>query len=394
MLHETTQAGYDCAVVTRLPGTSPLVGGVFLLLLLSSCVGLSERESGAQGPGTPVDGAAGSEAEERPDSGAEALLRQALAASPAETRVLREGAQLVAAVYDLDGDRREDVASLAVELPEAAPAPPGSVYDPPRPPEAGSPRYPFVLEYYLQPPRGTGSMRSIGLGNHSSARDFFIVPLHGTRGLPVAVSTEFYTLRGTEEAWVVFQQGEEPSLFRLAENPNADFEVFDIDGDGTREVITRQSRLEEGRGYESYLTLHQLEESGFAPVGTINIVRNLREFLGDLRTQILAGRWSSIADGSESTPSELDRYFRPVEDNLAGGEPFPFSHVAEIGVENVLLPQLLENPFGSLENRETVILPFNVVCCEGALFSYLLGVRFRQNPFIGEQFELVPYAAE
>jgi hypothetical protein len=394
MLHETTQAGYDCAVVTRLLGPSPLVGSVLLLLLLSSCVGLSEWEAGGKDPGTPAAGVAGSEAEERPGSEADAVLRRALAASPAETQILQEGQFAVAVAYDLNGDRREDVASLAVRSGAGGLPPSASLFRPPRPPNAGTPSYPFVLEYYLQSPRGGGSLRSVGLGNHPAARDFFVVPLHTTRALPASVSTEFYTPRGTEEVWVVFQYEEDPSLFRLSKHPNAGFEVFDIDGDGTQDVITRQSRLEEGRGYESYLTLHQLEPSGFSAVGTINIVRNLREFLGELRTHILAGRWSSIAERGAGSPSELETYFRPVEDTFAGGEPFPFSYVAEIGIENVLLPQLLENPFGSLEQRETIILPFNVVCCEGALFSFLMGVRFQQNPFTGEQFELVPYPVE
>jgi len=359
--------------------------------LLSSCVGLSEWESGGEGAGTPVAGDAGSENAERPDSGEDAILRRALAASPAETQVLQEGRYAVALAYDLDGDRREDVASLAVRAGEGRALPSASLFRPPRPPDAGGPSYPFVLEYYLQSPRSPGDLRSVGLGNHSAARNFSVVPLHATKALPAAISTEFYTPRGTEEVWAVFQDGEGPSLFRLAKHPNAGFEVFDIDGDETQEVVTRQSRLEEGRGYESYLTLHQLEETGFSPVGTINVVRNLREFLGNLRTKMLGDRWSSIANGGAGSPSELDGYFRPVEDTFAGGEPFPFSYVAEIGIENVLLPQLLENPFGSLEERETIILPFNVVCCEGGLFSFLLGVRFRQNPFVGEQFELVPY---
>ncbi|MFP4432161.1 MAG: hypothetical protein ACLFPV_12995 [Spirochaetaceae bacterium] len=377
--------------MTRFPGPSPLVGGVLFFLLLSSCAGLSERESGGEGAGTPVAGVAGSEDAERPDSGQDAVLRLALAASPAETQVLQEGRYAVALAYDLDGDRREDVASLAVRAGEGRTLPSASLFRPPRPPDEGGPSYSFVLEYYLRSPGSSGDLRSVGLGNHSAARDFSVVPLHATKALPAAVSTEFYTPRGTEEVWAVFQVGEAPSLFRMAKHPNAGFEVFDIDDDQTQEVVTRQSRLEEGRGYESYLTLHQLEETGFSPVGTINVVRNLREFLGDLRTKILGGRWGSIADGGAGSPSELDGYFRPVEDTFAGGESFPFSYVADIGIDNVLLPQLLENPFGSLEARETIMLPFNVVCCEGALFSFLLGVRFRQNPFVGEQFELVPY---
>ncbi len=388
MLHETTQAGYDCAVVVRLLGALLLL----FLLLLSSCITLSEGEPGADGAEGPVGNAAESETGAVPES--EAVLALALEASPATTTVLRDGNRSVALAYDLDGDRREDVVSLSAQIPEGNPLPPGRLFRPPRPPAPEDPSHPFLLEVYFRSPRGPGHLRSVALGNHPAARSFSVVPLHSAWTLPASVSTEFYTTRGTEEVWVVFQDGQEPSLLRLAKHPNAGFEVFDIDGDRVREVVTIQSRLEQGRGYESYLTLYQLTERGYASAGTINIVRNLRQFLDDIRVEILAAQWSSIADGAAKSPSDLDRFFPPVDDAGAAGEPFAFSRFAEIGIEDVRLPQLLENPFGSLQERETVILPFNVVCCEDAIFSFLMGVRFRRNPFTGDQFELVPFPTD
>ncbi len=392
MLHETTQAGYDCAVVTRLSGPPTLVGGALLLLLISSCVNLSERGSGADGLEGPVENAAASEAREIRES--EAALAAALEASPPETTVLRADNRSVAIAYDLDGDRREDVATLSVQTPEGSPFPSGPLFSPPRPPAPESPSYPFLLEVYFRSPRVSAPLRTVALGNHPAARSFFVVPLHAERMLPASVSTEFYTARGTEEVWVVFQNDRNPSLLRLAKHPNAGFEVFDIDGDAVREVVTIQSRLEQGRGYETYLTLYQLTESGYSSAGTINVVRNLRRFLDEVRFEIIAGRWSSIADGAAGSPAELDRFFPPAEDAGPGIEPFVFRRVAENGVEDVRLPQFLENPFGSLQEREPVIIPFNVVCCEGAIFSFLMGVRFRRNPFAGDQFELVPFPRE
>lgn len=205
----------------------------------------------------------------------------------------------------------------------------------------------------------------------------------------------FYTFRGTEAVWTVFQQEGVPSTLRLSQTPNADFEAFDIDDDEIREVISLQSRLEEGQGYETFLTLYELGPDGFSAVDTINVVRNLRSYLDRLRQDLLLGRYSSVtarATGETKdtgTAEALNQLFKPVEENGEAGS-VSFSELAgSYGIDQVLLPQLLESPFGSLESREIVTLPVNVVCCDGALFTFLLRVRLRRNPFEGEQFELV-----
>ena len=394
MVHETTQAGYDCAVVSRYAGLSSLLGALSHIFL-ASCAGIAERNGAAAAaqasPGASGDTEAGNAAEREPPG----ALSRALSVSPADTLpVLSEGAP-VAVSHDLNGDSREDVAMLTVRTASATKADSGAPFRPSTPPGEGATRYAYVLEYHLSSPRGDRVLDSLVLGSYSAARTFSVIRLHETEPLPASVEAIFYTFRGTEAVWTVFQEEGVPSTLRLTRTPNADFETFDIDGDGIREVIALQSRLEEGQGYETFLTLYELGPEGFSPADTINVVRNLRAYLDQLRQDILLGNWRKVtARGAEEVKdgeidAELDRLFSPVEENGEAGAVSFSELAAGYGIDQVMLPQLLENPFGSLEQREIVTLPVNVVCCDGALFTFLLRVRLGRNPFEGEQFELV-----
>ncbi len=394
MVHETTQPRYDCAVVKR-----HLILFVAVVGLIASCGGLPGQRGHSYEGGRAGSAAAAGDGSRGGEERVTSLIARAIDSSPSSTTVVVDGTAPVALVYDLDGNGGSDVALRGVKGVAESRETTGEtpLYRPTTPPVPESESLPFVLEYYLD---GSGSSSTatsgtVSLGSFPAARSFETIPLGRDGGLPVAISSQFYSPRGSNSVWVVFQDGLSRSVLSLKENPNAGFEIVDIDGDGILDLVTSESRLEEGRGYETYLTLYRLEADGYVPRATTNVVRNLNSFLDEIRMDILRGRWDSIASRSSrdllgSGIERMNLVFQATDDPSLTDVVRPFGDFASLGIQDVVFPQLFESPFESLAERESVRLPVNIVDAEGAMLPYLLSVRYRSNPFEGEQFELVP----
>ncbi|MEA1910156.1 MAG: hypothetical protein U9N32_00585, partial [Spirochaetota bacterium] len=133
----------------------------------------------------------------------------------------------------------------------------------------------FFLAVYLQLHSSMVSMYRIPIGSGDVISDFSILSLKKGEIIPLVINISFQTLKGTNSEWIIFSTYNKFSLFSMRENISIHSLFYDIDGNNIIDIIDWEDGLEEGTGYETYLTWYRWNGREFREYQTTNIVRNL-----------------------------------------------------------------------------------------------------------------------
>lgn len=315
-----------------------------------------------------------------------ALLESALASSPEYTlSIVDDAGRPVALFADLNSDGREDVAMIAVTAGPRVPTRERILADQSRLYANDVVEPVFILETYLE---GQQAVVTVDLGKRIVWTGFELVELGAEA---TAVRVDFRSRAGTSTELVVFQP-RGVSRFAFETNRNERGMLADVNADGVTDILTAVRTPEAGRGYETFLELHQLSPSGYRRSASFPVVRAVNDFLAGAAREMQAEAWEALANrfSGDGGPEGLAAAFPVVleEDgegaivdaDAAGDTRFDYPETGN-DIERVVFPTLADNPFPVPFVGERFRLVFRVECCGVPARFFEATVRLDENPF-------------
>ena len=333
-----------------------------------------------------------------PEISAFEALRQAARLAPPEVRLLTVGGRVPLLLYDLNRDGHPECFAVAVRDRTLRPAQIESLsqssrlFDPEAPPVG------FALLVYGN---SQGSLRRpalIDLGQRRVFEALTRTPLTANRAVPLAVTVSFLNPDGRDQELLVFDNaGGSPRYRRsLVESLSVRSWLEDIDADGTLDILTRERVLEEGVGYETFLTWSRWNGRAFTEAQTRNVLRSLAVFLASVREQLLCGdlhRLAELAAEGRDLSRLRARGLGEAEVlaallglKAAGWKELP-------RVTEVLVPEILEDPFIARDAAGMYFqLTYRMVDENGLSYLPVARLYMLRNPFGERQFAFKPGA--
>ena len=320
------------------------------------------------------------------------LLRDALAWSPEYTQplVMEDGAP-VAFFRDLNGDGETDVILLTVLHEEGVPRSLPGLRATSRLFRPADPIPLFVVETYFA---GDEGIHTVDLGRWPALGTIEFLELTGSGGLPVALAVETRRAAGDQNTLLIYSGHGRIRTLQLQETQRERYHLADITGDGVLDVVVATRAPEAGRGYETFLELLELGDGAYHSSASFPVVRDLRSFLDQAASHMIAGRWDELASlvadgggaGGLSRAGVLAAAFRGVPGEEES-EAAAFDH-AETGrgLAAVMLPVILESPFPFPYADTRFSLLFRVETEDGAAWLYSATVGMAANPFAAPRF--------
>ncbi len=319
--------------------------------------------------------------------------------------VLR-GGQPIHIFYDFDGDSRDDLCMLTVAQEQENLIERLSDFS--RLFRADAHPVDLNLRIFLRRGESLVLLSDVALGRKYVVDSLRKVALHRSASLPVAVAAVCLTVQGSEQEWVVFPESGRPSQFSIQESPAIRTTMEDIDSDGYLDVIKEVKAIEEGTGYETFLTWFRWNGHEYSEFRSTNVVRNLRAFLDrgrELLTSADAADFLSFGIDREILAGLRRRGFDDREifsmifhqDPAAGGDPASGSDPASGGIRfperisGIVFPQIMENPFVRIANHY-YLFPVSVRIdgSDGDGGIYHAEIVMSSNPFRDRQFSFLP----
>lgn len=254
----------------------------------------------------------------------------------------------------------------------------------------------FSLKVFHQRDGRLVIRNTIALGNYYVFGSMKTVSIHQGTNLPFAVSVAFQTADGSDDQWVIFSAAG-TSRFLLQETLSRSATAEDIDGDGYLDIVTRERGVEEGTGYETFLTWYKWDGTRYVEHRTTNIVRNLRDFLGRAAELISEGRIGAFLSAALTAEtlsalrraglddSEIfSRIFRPAPSTPESPNP----QVANLGeIASVVFPDIVENPF--TQNGPGFFsfpLTARFITSDNTSHFFATRIVLSRNPFVPPEF--------
>lgn len=299
-------------------------------------------------------------------------------------------------LHDLDGNGYSDVFALALRVETREDAEFANIHDYTRlyKPERKAAR--FYLRLFYQRNGTLVPADLVSLGERLVMDSFHPQAIVEGENSPFAVSIAFTTLQGRVREWIIFAGGE-PGRFSMQERAGEIPVIEDIDSDGVIDVLIYEKVYEIGIGNETYITWYRWNGFEFAPVATVNIVRNLREFLETAFDLINRREWESFSEHALSKsirgmyPKEMYSGFSVFQ------QAFELAVVEESfknrpldpseSIRRAVYPEIRENPF-SQRDSTGFFFPLSVrfKTDSGHNHLYTTRVYMLPNPFGERQF--------
>ena len=299
-------------------------------------------------------------------------------------------------LHDIDNNGYGDIFALAVRGDEREAAEFANVHDYTRLYRAEREAARFYLRLFYQRNGTLIPADLVSLGERLVVDSFRPLAIVEGKNSPFAVSIVFTTLQGRVREWVIFA-GDKPSRFSMQERTGEIPRIEDIDADGVIDVVIYEETFEIGIGNETYLTWFGWNGSEFSKRATVNVVRNLREFLNTAFEAIRDGDWSAFSRHAlsssvrETIPTaELAGFdiFHRVFALAAAEESFrnqPVNPGEEI--RKTVYPEIRENPFSQRDSLGFFFpLTIRFETTSGRNHLYTTRVYMYPNPFGGSQF--------
>ena len=243
---------------------------------------------------------------------------------------------------------------------------------------------------------------SVDLGERMVFGSITPLALTASRAESRAVVAAFHTRQGVEQRWVLFdgKSVRPSSTFDLRETLESRPRVEDIDRNGVVDIVVQERGLEEGIGYETFLTWYRWNGTRFVEQTTINVVRNLQTFLARTKELLLARRWADLLAHcfSQDQVRLLRRRGLSVAEVLVRGlgldahyDPAIISATQVLeDIADVVMPHFLENPFTANDERGSYfLLAFRTGDAAGASRVVEAPLYMPRNPFGPRQFFLL-----
>ncbi|ADK79305.1 hypothetical protein [Sediminispirochaeta smaragdinae] len=249
----------------------------------------------------------------------------------------------------------------------------------------------YYLSVYFQIRGKLISMYRIPFGGRMVLDGFRAFHLRENALYPYAVEAAFQNHDGLAIEWVIFSSYNQFSLFSMHRSVSIGSFVEDIDEDGLLDIVEWHKGIEEGTGYETFLTWYRWNGTNFGEAGATNIVRNLNAFLSLVEEAILTGTPQKLTPYL-SRPVELQksndllkRIFTPLDENsLESG----LDYCDEI--VSIIYPPILENPF-SLDSSsgKSVPLDLRLICKNSESLLCRMEIAISKNPFVAPQYRII-----
>jgi hypothetical protein len=241
-------------------------------------------------------------------------------------------------------------------------------------------------------------IRDVLAGKSPVLRDVGERRLNQDAPLPIAFYFDFADSKGQQLVWVVHGGGDRVSNLVLRKDALFGTEVEDIDDDGILDVLRSERHLEDGTGYETFITWLKWNGRAYTEYRTTNIVRNLNEYLAAAGRILGSGDLSSFVERvlSARTLERLrgrglddvaivNRILRPSSSSL---QSFMELVRRDGEVEAAEFPRFYENPFP--DPGATLTTPVRIVCCGGLSAVFETRLAMAENPFTSPQFFFIP----
>lgn len=254
----------------------------------------------------------------------------------------------------------------------------------------------FFLAVYLQLKGSMISMYRIPIGSSDVLSDFSVFQLKKGDIIPLGINISFQALKGLNSEWIIFSTYNKFSLFSMTENISSHSITSDIDGNNVLDIVEWEDGLEEGTGYETYLTWYRWNGKEYREYLSTNIVRNLNAFLEqsglylafDQKEEFFiyslnSGDLLKYRNSSKKYSDWLSRIFRPVPGS--NSESDNFEDCSKI--QSIIFPSILENPYTPGNNTLNICnLNVRFVCTDGYSFIRTVRILMNPNPFQKQQF--------
>lgn len=254
----------------------------------------------------------------------------------------------------------------------------------------------FSLVEFRQDGMHLVRVKSFPLGKYLVFESLRVIPIHKGYDLPFAVTTTFQTQEGSNEVWVTFSQAG-TSQITLQQTLSRSPIIEDINNDGYLDIIIKERGIEEGTGYETFLTWYKWDGVAYKEYKTTNIVRNLREFLNQASELLSADKIDEFFRSSLLPKSLADLkakglgnegIFFDVFHLLPSSPDNPNDPLTSLGaIQQVIFPNIFENPFTE-QDLQGYSFPMTVrfVTTDGVSHFYGAKVYMHKDPFVEPQF--------
>ncbi len=324
------------------------------------------------------------------------VVRQIKALYPPHLKPFISNNLMPLLLHDLDDDGHPEVFSLGIPAREIEQSENNLLSDYSRLFEENKKAVRFYLLVFGNRRARLFREKTIYLGKWHVYESFNKVHLYEKKANPVIVTVSFQTLEGLEREILVFKDASGNPVYRnsLKETLVVKSKLEDLDGDGVLDLFIQEKGMEEGTGYETFLTWYRWNGTGFKEIRSSNVVRNLKSFLERIKELLIAGDISRLLDFS-IVPEELKKLKRR---GLSENEILAYSlGLKEIEknempqIRDVLFPEILEDPFTEQDERGcSFYLSFRIVDQNGVSYIADALLYMRRNPFGEKQFMLYP----
>ena len=393
-------------------GRYSILSLLLFILLLGSCVGSgSAKEPPAKGPALPEEAPTTSlpapdeteavdvkPAEEPapPEIGYYEAVRQISRLYPQDLQPLTVRGRIAIILHDLDNDQHPECLSLGVPSTGIDSKAMNRLVDSTRLFQEDNEPVRFSLLVFINNRGNFQRFKTLDLGEHVVFEYFREMPLYANRSLPVIITASFQTVEGREVELLVFDSAAGLPRYRhtLVETLSTQYRLEDIDGNGMIDLFVKEKAIEEGTGFETFLTWYRWNGRDFVEYRSTNVVRNLNAFLASATELLLAG------DLRESVSFLLDpAVVRTLKRNGWSDHRILIHTLGleDMGIEEfpslreVVFPPLLEDPF-TIEDEEgsSFEITYRMIDLNGTSYIARARLYMPTNPFKERQFVFSP----
>jgi len=315
---------------------------------------------------------------------------------PQDLQPLTVKGRITIILHDLDNDEHPECLSLGVPSGGINSQEMAGLVDSSRLFQEGNAPIPFSLLMFVNNGGFFQPLNTLNLGEHVVFEYFQERPLYANRSLPVIVTTSFQTVEGRKVELLVFDNAGGLPRYRhtLVETLSTQYRLEDIDGNGMTDLFVKEKAIEEGTGFETFLTWYRWNGRAFVEYRSSNVVRNLNTFLASATEMLLTGKLREIVSvlldpaGVRTLKrkgwSDTKILIHALGLEEMGVETFP-------SLREVVFPPLLENPFTNEdEHGSSFEITYRMIDLNGT--SYIAKARLHMftNPFKERQFAFSP----
>ncbi|RKX93619.1 MAG: hypothetical protein DRP59_02475 [Spirochaetes bacterium] len=250
----------------------------------------------------------------------------------------------------------------------------------------------YFLSVFLQINGKMISMYRIPIGSRLILNSISPLFIKKDSPYPFGLNIRFLSARGIDEEWILFSSYNRFSFFSTEKDTSVSYEFTDIDNDSFMDIVEWRHGLEEGTGYETYMTWYKWNGREYREKAATNVVRNLNKFLEDSADEIMKGEWKiffnnrlsekdsrAVIESAIEPLSIFKRIFLPDKGDGVRSDCTDF--------RSVFFPQIFENPFSLKEKVIDFMVRFD--CSDGATIIRTVKIGMNPNPFGKKQFYFI-----